>query len=95
SLDVDSQPRVTTEISEERPQPGDTVTDAFTVSGLIGDHRVDVVHELWTTSSKPAIGTRNDDAEVIGTVTSKDIGNGTHTSAGIRIPEDVRGWVYF
>lgn len=95
SLDVDSQPRVTTEISEDRPQPGDTVTDTFTVSGLIGDHTVDVVHELWTTSTKPTIGTRNDDAEVIGTVTSTDIGNGTHTSAGIRIPADVRGWVYF
>lgn len=94
-VDLTSQPRVTTEISEQTPQPGDEVTDTFTVAGLIGDDTVTVVHELWATTTKPEIGKKNEDAESIGTVTSRDIGNGTHTSAGIRIPADFRGWVYF
>lgn len=94
-VDLTSQPRVVTEISEANPSPGDTVTDTFTVSGLIGDHTVDVVHELWATTSKPEVGKRNDDAEVVGSVTSTDVGDGTHESPGIPIPADFRGWVYF
>ncbi len=95
AIDVTSAPTVTTEISDQTPTPGESVTDEFTVSGLVGDHTVTVVHELWRTASKPEPGKKNDDAEVIGTVTSKSVGNGTHRSAAIEIPDDFRGWLYF
>lgn len=95
SLDVTSRPQVTTEISNQNPQPGEPVTDEFTVSGLVGDHTVTVEHTLWQTATKPKPGKKNDDARVMGTVTSKDVGNGTHTSGEITVPEDFRGWMYF
>lgn len=95
SVDMTSQPRVTTEISNQKPQPGESATDEFTVSGLIGDHKVTVEHELWQTASQPELGKKNDDARVIGSVTSKNIGNGTHTSEAITVPDDFRGWMYF
>lgn len=95
SVDMSSQPRVTTEISDQTPQPGDSITDEFTVSGLVGDHTVTVEHELWRTASAPEQGKQNDDAEVIGRVTSNDIGNGTHRSAEIMVPDDFEGWMYF
>ncbi|AMT93113.1 collagen adhesion protein [Brevibacterium linens] len=95
SLDFSSQPKVNTEISDQTPTPGETVTDEFTVSGLIGDHTVTVEHTLWQTATAPKQGTKNDDAREIGTVTSKDVGNGTHTSGEVTVPEDFRGWLYF
>lgn len=95
SLDVTSRPQVTTEISHQHPQPGEPVTDEFTVSGLIGDHTVTVEHTLWQTATRPKPGQKNDDARVMGTVTSEDVGNGTHTSGEITVPEDFRGWMYF
>ncbi|WP_181274550.1 Ig-like domain-containing protein [Brevibacterium oceani] len=95
SVDLSSQPKVTTEISDQTPTPGETVTDEFTVSGLIGDHTVTVEHTLWRTATEPKQGTKNDDAREIGSVTSKDIGNGTHTSGEVTVPEDFRGWLYF
>ncbi len=94
-VDLKSQPSVTTEISDQTPTPGESVTDEFTVTGLIGDHRVTVVHELWRTGSKPEIGEKNADAEVIGTVTSTSVGNGTHRSAAVPVPDDFTGWLYF
>ncbi len=95
SLELSSQPKVTTEISDQTPTPGETVTDEFTVSGLIGDHTVTVEHTLWQTATAPKQGTKNDDARAIGSVTSKDVGNGTHTSGEVTVPEDFRGWLYF
>ncbi|WP_092016376.1 LPXTG cell wall anchor domain-containing protein [Brevibacterium siliguriense] len=95
SLDLSSQPKVTTEISDQTPTPGETVTDEFTVSGLIGDHTVTVEHTLWQTATAPRQGIKNDDAREIGSVTSKDVGNGTHTSDEVTVPEDFRGWLYF
>ena len=95
SLELSSQPKVTTEISDQTPTPGETVTDEFTVSGLIGDHTVTVEHTLWQTATAPKQGTKNDDAREIGSVTSKDVGNGTHTSGEVTVPEDFRGWLYF
>ena len=95
SLDFSSQPKVNTEISDQTPTPGETVTDEFTVSGLIGEHTVTVEHTLWQTATAPKQGTKNDDAREIGTVTSKDVGNGTHTSGEVTVPEDFRGWLYF
>ncbi|MFP3397481.1 LPXTG cell wall anchor domain-containing protein [Brevibacterium sp. H602] len=95
SLDFSSQPKVNTEISDQTPTPGETVTDEFTVSGLIGDHTVTVEHTLWQTATAPKQGTKNDDAREIGTVTSKDVGNGTHTSGEVTVPENFRGWLYF
>ena len=95
SLDLSSHPKVTTEISNQAPAPGSTVTDEFTVSGLLGDHTVSVEHTLWQTAAEPKLGTKNQDARAIGSVTSKDVGNGTHTSEEIRVPEDFRGWLYF
>ncbi|MCS4592366.1 LPXTG cell wall anchor domain-containing protein [Brevibacterium sediminis] len=95
SLELSSQPKVTTEISDQTPTPGETVTDEFTVSGLIGDHAVTVEHTLWQTATVPRQGIKNDDAREIGSVTSKNVGNGTHTSDEITVPEDFRGWLYF
>ncbi|WP_434593983.1 LPXTG cell wall anchor domain-containing protein [Brevibacterium sp. 1718] len=95
SLELSSQPKVTTEISDQTPTPGETVTDEFTVSGLIGDHTVTVEHTLWQTATAPRQGIKNDDAREIGSVTSKNVGNGTHTSDEITVPEDFRGWLYF
>lgn len=95
TVDLTSQPQVTTEISDATPAPGGEVSDEFTVSGLLGDHTVTVVHELWGTAAKPELGRKNDDATLLGTVTSSDVGNGTHRSNAVRIPEDFRGWVYF
>ena len=95
SLELSSQPKVTTEISDQTPTPGETVTDEFTVSGLIGDHTVTVEHTLWQTATAPKQGTKNDDAREIASVTSKDVGNGTHTSGEVTVPEDFRGWLYF
>ncbi|MEY8570501.1 LPXTG cell wall anchor domain-containing protein [Brevibacterium linens] len=95
SLELISQPKVTTEISDQTPTPGETVTDEFTVSGLIGDHTVTVEHTLWQTATAPKQGTKNDDAREIASVTSKDVGNGTHTSGEVTVPEDFRGWLYF
>ncbi|WP_166970083.1 LPXTG cell wall anchor domain-containing protein [Brevibacterium atlanticum] len=95
SVDLSSQPKVTTEISDQSPTPGESVTDEFTVSGLIGDHTVTVEHTLWQTATEPKQGTKNDDAREIGSVTSKDVGNGTHTSGEVTVPEDFRGWLYF
>ena len=95
SLDFSSQPKVNTEISDQTPTPGETVTDEFTVSGLIGDHTVTVEHTLWQTATAPKQGTKNDDAREIASVTSKDVGNGTHTSGEVTVPEDFRGWLYF
>ena len=95
SLDLSSHPKVTTEISDRTPAPGSAVTDEFTVSGLLGDHTVSVEHTLWQTATEPKLGTKNQDARAIGSVTSKDIGNGTHTSGEIQVPEDFRGWLYF
>ncbi len=95
TLELSSQPKVTTEISDQTPTPGDAVTDEFTVSGLIGDHTVTVEHTLWQTAARPTLGTKNDDARAIGSVTSKKVGNGTHTSDEISVPEDFRGWLYF
>ena len=95
SLDFSSQPKVNTEISDQTPTPGETVTDEFTVSGLIGDHTVTVEHTLWQTATAPRQGIKNDDAREIGSVTSKNVGNGTHTSDEITVPEDFRGWLYF
>ena len=95
SLNMSSQPKVTTEISDQTPAPGDAVTDEFTVSGLIGDHTVTVEHTLWQTTTEPKQGTKNDDAREIGSVTSNDVGNGTHTSGEVTVPEDFRGWLYF
>lgn len=94
-VDMSSRPRVSTEISDQSPQPGDSVTDEFTVSGLVGDHTVTVEHELWQTQSAPEPGRKNDDAEVIAQVTSKNIGNGTHRSEPITVPEGFHGWMYF
>ncbi|MGM0700445.1 MAG: LPXTG cell wall anchor domain-containing protein [Actinomycetota bacterium] len=95
SLELSSQPKVTTEISDQTPTPGETVTDEFTVSGLIGDHAVTVEHTLWQTATAPRQGIKNDDAREIGSVTSKNVGNGTHTSDEVTVPEDFRGWLYF
>ena len=95
SLDLSSHPKVTTEISDPTPAPGSAVTDEFTVSGLLGDHTVTVEHTLWQTATEPKLGTKNQDARAIGSVTSKDVGNGTHTSGEIQVPEDFRGWMYF
>jgi LPXTG-motif cell wall-anchored protein len=95
SLELSSQPKVTTEISDQTPTPGETVTDEFTVSGLLGDHTVTVEHTLWQTATVPKQGTKNDDAREIGSVTSKDVGNGSHTSGEVTVPEDFRGWLYF
>ncbi|WP_209325604.1 LPXTG cell wall anchor domain-containing protein [Brevibacterium renqingii] len=95
ALELSSQPKVTTEISDQTPAPGTAVTDEFTVSGLIGDHTVTVEHTLWQTATQPKLGTQNDDARAIGSVTSRDVGNGTHTSGEITVPEDFRGWLYF
>lgn len=95
SLELSSQPKVTTEISDQTPTPGETVTDEFTVSGLIGDHTVTVEHTLWQTATAPRQGIKNDDAREIGSATSKNVGNGTHTSDEITVPEDFRGWLYF
>jgi LPXTG-motif cell wall-anchored protein len=95
SLDLASQPKVTTEISDQTPTPGKAVTDKFTVSGLIGDHTVTVEHTLWQTAEQPKQGRKNDDARAVGSVTSKDVGNGTHTSGEVTVPEDFRGWLYF
>ena len=95
SLDFSSQPKVNTEISDQTPTPGESVTDEFTVSGLIGEHTVTVEHTLWQTATAPKQCTKNDDAREIGTVTSKDVGNGTHTSGEVTVPEDFRGWLYF
>ncbi|RBP62747.1 LPXTG-motif cell wall-anchored protein [Brevibacterium sanguinis] len=95
SLDMKSQPMVTTEISDQTPRPGDSLTDSFTVSGLIGGHTVDVVHELWQTASRPEPGKKNDDARRIGSVTSKGVDNGTHRSPAIEVPDDFSGWLYF
>lgn len=95
SLELSSQPKVTTEISDQTPTPGETVTDEFTVSGLIGDHTVTVEHTLWQTATAPRQGIKNDDAREIGSVTSKNVGNGTHTSDEVTVPEDFRGWLYF
>lgn len=95
SLELSSQPKVTTEISDQTPTPGETVTDEFTVSGLIGDHAVTVEHTLWQTAKAPRQGIKNDDAREIGSVTSKNVGNGTHTSDEVTVPEDFRGWLYF
>lgn len=94
-VDMTSQPRVSTDISDQSPQPGDSITDKFTVSGLVGDHTVTVEHELWKTQSAPEPGKKNDDAEVIAEVTSKGIGNGTHRSDAITVPKDFHGWMYF
>lgn len=94
-VDMTSQPRVSTDISDQSPQPGDSITDKFTVSGLVGDHTVTVEHELWQTESVPEPGKKNDDAEVIAQVTSKDVGNGTHRSEAITVPKDFHGWMYF
>ncbi|GAA1537390.1 LPXTG cell wall anchor domain-containing protein [Brevibacterium picturae] len=94
-VDMTSQPRVSTEISDQTPQPGDAITDKFTVAGLVGDHTVTVEHELWQTQSVPEPGKKNDDAEVIAQVTSKDVGNGTHRTEAITVPQDFRGWMYF
>lgn len=94
-VDMMSQPRVSTEISTQTPQPGDAITDEFTVSGLVGDHTVTVEHELWQTESAPVPGKKNDDAEVIAQVTSKDVGNGTHQSKTVTVPQDFHGWMYF
>ncbi|WP_432791017.1 Ig-like domain-containing protein [Brevibacterium sp. K11IcPPYGO002] len=95
SLELSSQPKVTTEISDQTPTPGEPVTDDFTVSGLIGDHTVTVVHTLWQTATAPTQGTKNDDAREIGSVTSKNVGNGNHTSGEITVPTDFHGWLYF
>lgn len=95
SLNMKSQPTVTTEISDATPKPGATITDSFTVSGLVGDHKVTVDHQLWRTASKPTLGKKNDDAEVIAKVTSKGVGNGTHRSPQITVPKDFTGWLYF
>lgn len=95
SLELSSQPKVTTEISDQTPTPGETVTDEFTVSGLIGDHAVTVEHTLWQTATAPRQGIKNDDAREIGSVTSKNVGNGTHTSDEVTVSEDFRGWLYF
>src|SRR5699024_4711066 len=92
SLDLISHPTVTTEISDRTPAAGSAVTDEFTVSGLLGDHTVSVEHTLWQTATEPKLGTKNQDARAIGSVTSKDVGNGTHTSGEIQVPEDFRGW---
>ncbi|MDN6746482.1 MAG: LPXTG cell wall anchor domain-containing protein [Brevibacterium sp.] len=94
-VDMTSQPRVSTEISDQNPQPGESITDEFTVSGLVGDHTVTVEHELWQTKSVPEPGRKNDDAEVIAQVTSKNVGNGTHRSDAITVPQDFHGWMYF
>ncbi|SMX79178.1 LPXTG cell wall anchor domain-containing protein [Brevibacterium antiquum] len=94
-VDMTSKPRVSTEISDQSPQSGDSITDTFTVSGLVGDHTVTVEHELWQTQSMPEPGKKNDDAEVIARVTSKDVGNGTHRSDAITVPQDFHGWMYF
>ena len=94
-VDMMSRPRVSTEISTQNPQPGDSITDEFTVSGLVGDHTVTVEHELWQTDSTPVPGKKNDDAEVIAQVTSKDVGNGTHQSTEVTVPQDFHGWMYF
>ena len=94
-IDLVSQPRVSTEISDQTPEPGDSITDTFTVSGLVGDHTVTVEHELWQTGSTPELGKKNDDAEVIAEVTSENVGNGTHRSEAITVPEDFHGWMYF
>lgn len=94
-IDMTSQPRVTTEISDQSPQPGESVTDKFTVTGLVGDHSVTVEHELWQTQSAPEPGKKNDDAEVIGKVASKNVDNGTHRSEAITVPKDFHGWMYF
>ncbi|MBM6591308.1 LPXTG cell wall anchor domain-containing protein [Brevibacterium sp. RIT 803] len=94
-IDVTSQPRVSTDISDQSPQPGDSITDKFTVSGLVGDHTVTVEHQLWKTESAPEAGKKNDDAEVIAEVTSEDVGNGTHRSDAITVPKNFHGWLYF
>lgn len=94
-VDMTSQPRVSTEISDQSPRPGDSITDEFTVAGLVGDHTVTVEHELWQTQSAPEPGKKNDDAEVLARVTSKNIGNGTHRSDPITVPEGFHGWLYF
>ncbi|SMX85784.1 LPXTG-motif cell wall anchor domain-containing protein [Brevibacterium sp. 239c] len=94
-VDMTSQPRIITEISDQSPQPDESVTDKFTVTGLVGDHTVTVKHKLWQTESMPEPGKKNDDAEVIAEVTSKNIGNGTHQSDAITVPTDFHGWMYF
>ena len=94
-VDMLSQPLVSTEISTQTPQAGDSITDEFTVTGLVGDHTVTVEHELWQTASAPVPGQKNDDAEVIARVTSTDIGNGTHQSKPVTVPQDFHGWMYF
>ena len=94
-VDMTSQPRVSTEISDQTPRPGDSITDTFTVAGLVGDHTVTVEHELWQTESVPEPGKKNDDAEVIARVTSSNVGNGTHRSEAVTVAPDFRGWMYF
>src|SRR5699024_8656895 len=38
---------------------------------------------------------KNDDTREIGSVSSAEVGNGTHTSGEVKVPENIRGWIYF
>lgn len=91
-----SAPSVVTTITDELPEPGAPVTDEFTVSGLADGAVVDVEHVLWGSPIEPerAQGPHQEAFE-IGRVTSKDVGNGDHTSAAVTLPDDFRGWVYW
>ena len=96
SLPVATQPSITTKISSQTLTPGATVTDRFTVQGLGGSQKVDVAHTLWASptrpveSKEPAKG-----VTTLATVTSTQVGNGTHTSPAVRLPATLRGWVYW
>ncbi|WGW11169.1 hypothetical protein LWF01_13855 [Saxibacter everestensis] len=91
-----STPRVTTEISAKRPEPGAPVSDKFTVSGLTGRQKVDVVHTLWSSPVKPKESTSPaPEAKQLGSVTSQGVGNGTHNSPEITVPDDFAGWLYW
>ncbi|GAA4284557.1 hypothetical protein GCM10022261_20880 [Brevibacterium daeguense] len=91
-----SHPTVDTTITDDSPAPGSEVTDEFTISGLAPDQTVDVEHVLWASPHQPEVRTEpHQEAFEIGRVSSTDVGNGTHTSDGVLVPEDYRGWVYW
>src|SRR5699024_4612379 len=64
--------------------------------GLAPDQAVDVEHVLWALPHQPDVRAEpHQDAFELGRVTSTAVGNGAHTSGGVRVPEDYRGWVYW
>lgn len=94
TLDANSSPKVTTNISDKSFIGGDDVYDNFTISGLAEGQKVDVEHKLWASKTKPKLSDEVPaDAKELGTVISKNVGNGDHKSATVTLPDDYAGYV--